>query len=232
MIHSIPLPDDLWWLAEDIQALARPLATALPSSATSAPGDTLQGGIDLPEDAPWAEGRSAAEFLQHHADGLSCVLQLNMAQVPQSARKPEWPTHGVLWVFLIWSTHLERFEATVQFDPRSAETIPWRKAAGVHRRQSVDWREGSNLPWCTPATLPAIVHLPEMQELYDEWIQSTVERGIALQVGGWGFLRQGDFDLDNQHFMLAIKNLHFGDAGEVYVFFDPACGFWARADSA
>lgn len=224
------LPDDIFWLEHDIRQLQRVRARGTDvRNAILKPGATRRGGIDIPEDAEWAQGRSAEHFIQSWCDALVCVLQLNLADIPEEARKPEWPRQGVVWLFLQWGGE---YRARAEFDPRPAEDIPWRKPAGG-KGTGISWATEQSLPWACPETLPSIGHWDYMGKLYDDWMHEHYgrkRRGVVI--GGWGFPIQGDFIEDNKDYVCAVDDLEFGDAGEVYLHYNPEAGFYASAFTA
>lgn len=226
----IPLPEDLFWLDAEVRALQRKAAYAKTQKGVLKPGATRRGGIDLPADADWARGRSPEDFYVHHEDGQSVCLQLNLEEIPAEVRRPEWPAMGVLWVFLEDGPR-HGYEVTVQFDPRPAASIPWRCLAEP-KAAVTSWVIESQLPWATEKTLPVLAHWSAMGAIYDKWVQDRYLarhlRGVV--VGGYAFTNQGDLDEDSAEFVLAIEDMEFGDSGEVYVFFNPARGFYGRAD--
>lgn len=227
------LPDEIFWLEQDIVALQRQSAVArkIKGSALK-PGATRRSGIDIPSDATWAQGHSVASLTPHCADGLSCVLQLNLAEIPDEVRKPEWPREGVVWVFLQWGGECR---ARCQFDPRPAECIPWSDTAGAPG-VGVKWELQVRLPWATDETLSSISYIgSDMAKTYDDWMwrhYSPRRRGRGVSVGGWGYPIQGGFDEDNRELVCSIEDLEFGDAGEVYLFYKPGEGFYASAETA
>lgn len=227
----LELPDELFWLEVDICALQRTAAFARTAKGELKPGATRRSGIDLPADADWARGRRPEDFYVHHQDGESFCLQLNLADIPSAVRKPEWPSAGVLWVFLERGKR-NYYEVTVRFDPRPAGAIPWRSLADA-KGTVTTWCEELQLPWATETTLPMIANWPDMCSVYDDWAQRFNEKNRrcrGLTLGGYAFTNQGDFDEDSKEFVLAIEDLYFGDCGEVYVFFNPERGFYGRAD--
>lgn len=225
-----PLPDDLYWLDADVRPLQRPVAFATSQRQIVAlpPGSTRRGSPDIPADAHWARGATTETFCCHHQDGPSCVLQLNLADIPETVRRPEWPRVGMLWVFLESD---RRNIATVEFDPRPPSEIVWR-ANPRPKGYAQAWSVGVSLPWRTETILPVLWNWKGMGDLYDDYVQEKYlsQGGRGLTVGGWGFTNQGDFDEDSKEFVLAIEDLEFGDSGEVYVFFNTERGFYARAD--
>lgn len=226
----VELPSELSWLDADVRALQRSVmwASSQRELVTLSPGGTRLSDPDLPADSEWSKNCTAEHFNCHHADGPSMVLQLNMADIPAQVRRPEWPRVGVLWVF---------FESarvnvvTTQFDPRPAEAIPW-KPRTTRPVQKLVWHDGVSLPFRTETILPCLWHWDEVGACYDDWVLKNYRdsRGAAVEIGGWCFTNQGDFDEDSAENVLALRDLYFGDCGEVYVFFNPERGFYGRAD--
>lgn len=228
----VDLPDDLFWLDADVRALQRPAAHNKTSKGVLQPGATRRCGLDLPADAAWARGREPEDFYVHHQDGESFCLQLNLADISAQVRKPEWPAVGVLWVVFEQGKRFG-YDVTVHFDPRPASHIPWRHRAEPNGEVTT-WEVQTQLPWATEKTIPLLANWAAMATVYDNWVQEHYTRRRrgrgGMTLGGYGFTHQGDFDEDSEEFVLSIEDLHFGDCGEVYVFFNPERGFYGRAD--
>ncbi len=221
------LPELLLWLEDDVRALQRQTAEGKRVLRPLKPGATRRGHMDVPADADWV--RELDPYC-HYADGMSIQLQLNLADIPDAVRKPEWPREGVVWVFLQWGH--ATYAATAKFDPRPAETIPWADPSGG-MGHGIDWELHTLLPWCTPHTLPLLAHWPDVRTLYDDWVEKhyLARRGRSISLGGWGFPIQDDFDERNEDLVCSIDDIEFGDAGALYLHFNAERGFYALADT-
>lgn len=228
------LPDDLDWLTDKVAGLVRPAACLIQDRSAVAPlgGTRSWGEPDVPVDATWANG--GWDWNCSPYDGESFWLQLNLEDTPSAARKPEWPTAGVVWVFIDLSSREGRWRGWAHYDSRPARDIPWRTRRHDFRPAGARWEEVPTLSCATELTLPEVYHWPAMCELFDEWVSDhyVLANGRAsAQVGGWVWPIQGDHDHRNEDFVCAMEDQPFGDAGAVYLHFNPKDGFYVILDT-
>lgn len=236
------LPDYLYWLTEKVEALVKPAAFLRKAKGTVAPmGGTRAWGLpDVPYFDGWPtlsgsthENSYPACWGQSPYDGESFKLQLNLEDIPSAVRKPEWPEVGVVWVFIDLSG---RWEATVKFDPRPAASIKWqpRLDSKIYRApEAAELIVADTITCCSEQTLPEIVPVDDMAETYDEWAQENYacRTPSNIQIGGWVWPIQGDYDRRNADFVCALERQHFGDNGAVYLHYNTAQGFYALAET-
>jgi hypothetical protein len=178
------------------------------------------GAPDVPADVDWAT--KVAHLEDSPYDGDSFWLQLNFAEIPHVARNPRWPRQGIAWVFLNLA---DDWAGRAYFDPRDAKLIPWQPRRGA---PSVIGRWETRLTYPADAAkiAPAIFWSGEMERQYEAWHDEDCWRWRnALQVGGWIQPIQGNPDLANHDLVCALENQPFGDAGALYLRFDPATGW-------
>ncbi len=227
-----PLPAELDWCAEDIQALARPAACLRKDSRQLSPlgGTRCWGVADIPADAPWAA--QARHWDNSPYDGQSFWLQLNLEDIPSPARAVHWPQAGVVWVVIDLSG--EHWEGQAYFDPRPASAIPWRPRPVGSQPMAASWTLQPTLSCATEKTLPQVYHWPHMCEVFDDWaaelVRASLSRSLA-QVGGWAWPIQGDNDERNEDFVAALEHQPFGDSGAVYLHYNAERGFYVLLDS-
>lgn len=226
------LPDELFWLAEKVESLVRPAAFFTQDKATVSPlgGTRGWGRPDLP-----ADRRTLLRCLSGSPyDGECFWLQLNLADIPAAVRRPQWPTAGVVWVTIDLSGS---WEGTAYFDPRPAEAIKWQARAEREPPKAACWAVADTLPCCTPQVLPEIWPTWQMQHSlvasYDEWAyeQYTARLPGGIQVGGWVWPCQGDFDERNETFVCGFERQPFGDSGAVYLHYAADRGFFVFVET-
>lgn len=242
-----PLPDALAWLESDVQALVRPTAfikrppTSKGVALSIAPmGSTRAwGSPDIPIDAPWAPSERLAylhdQWRSSPYDGESFWLQLNLAEIPADVAMhlPKGcPRIGVVWVFI--NLHGD-WTGTARFDPRDASTIAWQPRPSTNTPQEpvpAQWVADTTVPCSTPKTLPAIAsNWDSMAERYDDWVQDQYRGQSDVQIGGWVWPIQGDFDDRQETFVCALERQSFGDSGAVYLHFSAAEGFFVHVET-
>lgn len=222
------LPDDIYWLTEKVESLVKPVAYLVKDKNGIAPqGSTRNWGApDIPVDAPWAQSaETSASCHLSISEGESFIFQINLEEIPESVRKPEWPTVGVVWVFG------ELWNGIVKFDPRPAADIKWLprldKVAPCASRMVLS----ETVPDCTSGTLPEIERVKRMVDDYWQWAQKNYfvqnERFGDFKIGGWVMPCQGDFDERNQDFVCELSGQHFGDNGCASLHYNKKDGFYA-----
>jgi hypothetical protein len=228
------LPDHLYWLTETVENLVRPAAFLLKDkTGPAARGATRHWGpADLPADAAWAQEEAVLASYQSYRDGASFVFQLDMGQIPDEVRQPQWPTQGVVWVFMDLSGS---WKAWAQFDPRAPTDIPWTpRQKTEHRVTSSSWLLHETLTCATEDTLPEIASDYHsgvgMCVDYDEWWQKHYgwRRPSDFQIGGWILPIQGDCDEERKTLVCALDRQEFGDSGAVYLHYSSERGFFAE----
>lgn len=234
------LPDDLMWAQEQIQAVVKPAGFLRPkSNAIASQGSTRAWGLpDLPIGAGWVVAptgerhwnRMPWSFNQSPYDGPSFYLQLNLAEIPDQVRKPEWPTVGVVWVFIDLSDDKSGWQADAYFDPRPAQDIPWHPRLEGKAPQAAEWLLSDMPPDCTEELLP---QLQWAAKSYDEWVTEQLEQACKsdIQVGGWVWPCQGWFDERNKDFVCGLTRQHFGDSGAIYLHYSTQRGFYALVET-
>lgn len=230
---NTPLPDYLYWLTDKMEGLLRP-ASFLRKDATkvSPRGGTRAWGLpDRPRDAAWAKSPDyARSWDQSPYDGDSFWLQLNLEEIPAAVRKPEWPTVGVVWVFINLQDH---WEATVYFDARSAAAIPWMDPMDAKPPAACTWLDGVTAPDCTEETFPEVYYANDCAQDLANWAcdNYACRAPSDLQVGGWHWPCQGSFDDRNKTFVCALSRQPFGDHGEIALHYSPEHGFFAFVET-
>ena len=83
-----------------------------------------------------------------------------------------------------------------------------------------------------PQTLPSIAsNWDSMAERYDDWVQEHYRPASDIQIGGWVWPIQGDFDDRQETFVCAMERQSFGDSGAVYLHFSLEEGFFVHVDT-
>lgn len=240
-----PLPDELAWLKYDVQALVRPTAFIKSPHGKRSVGQSIAplgstrawGSPDIPLDAPWAPTERLAylhnQWRSSPYDGESFQLQLNLADIPPdvAAHLPAGcPRVGVVWVFI--NLHGD-WTGTARFDPRAASEISWQPRPHTHQAPlAAQWSLDVSLPCSTPQTLPSIAsNWDSMAERYDDWVQDHYRTASDIQIGGWVWPIQGDFDDRQETFVCAMERQSFGDSGAVYLHFSLEEGFFVHVDT-
>lgn len=231
------LPDHLYWLTEKVEQLLRPAAFLVANKAeTAARGATRHWGPpDLPSDAAWAQESDVLCSYQSYSDGAAFAFQLDLAHIPAEARQAQWPTQGIVWVFIDVSGN---WRAWTHFDPRLAVDIPWApREKTQHPVSAGTWVLQETLTCATEATLPEIASDYHggfgMGVDYDEWWQKHYcgRKPSDFQVGGWMLPIQGDCDEERKTLVCALERQEFGDSGAVYLHYDPLRGFFAQVET-
>lgn len=234
------MPDGLEWLEPTFQGLLRPAAYISPCKGREAPqGGTRTWGLpDLPMDASWArfpKGPRHSSLMpwawgESPYDGESFWLQLNLEDVPAEVRRPEWPAYGVVWVFIDLR---DRWEARTRFDPRPASEIRWQPRLDDVPPAAAAWTVSLTAPDCSAQVMPDLAACRDLAEQYEDWvIDAYVARAPSnIQVGGWVWPCQGDFDTRNQDFVCALSQQPFGDSGCVSLHYSTVRGFYAHVET-
>ncbi len=236
---TLKVPEMLEPFADALRAAVKPYAVfgrlpkGTPEAALSAQGSTRIGGpMDVPKDAPW---RAWAEALNEGRgsfhDELCFMFQLNLAEMPAEVRPAHVPAKGVVWVLMDLS---DRWSGEVKFDPRDACDIPW-LAQGARHACSRGWHPElkTSLPDVTAGVVPGLEWVAEARDYWDsmdEWMK-LVPGGTGpyhgdLQLGGWCWPIQGDFEERNRTFVAGMYGCDFGDAGSLELHYDAAQARW------
>lgn len=239
-----PLPDYLYWLTEKVEGLVRPAVFVTrgrdqSKHAKAAPlGATRCHGLpDIPAGAQWAPSSESAalELGGSPYDGRSFVFQLDLGEIPAHLRKEQWPAHGVVWVLVDLQDH---WRAEVEFDPRPRESIVWRPRPPGFTPVAPQWTERQTIADGTPQTLPEIWETWRdvgggLIGEYADWAQRHYGHrpSESLQIGGWVWPCQGDFDRRNEDFVCGCELLSFGDNSAVYLHFNSERGFYALVET-
>lgn len=89
-----------------------------------------------------------------------------------------------------------------------------------------------SLPCATPLTQPHIAsNWDSMAERYDDWVQDHYRTASDIQIGGWVWPIQGDFDDRQETFVCAMERQSFGDSGAVYLHFSLEEGFFVHVET-
>ena len=236
-------PEDIFWAELLVMSRMRTAAFLRPDTGVAAkPGATRAWLADIPVDAQWAPAPTSTErhgqygaqasswpFSQSPYDGPCCYLQLNLEEIPADVRQNEYPSQGVVWVMIDLSGE-PGWEACAHYDPRPAESIPWRPRMHDDASTGMKWHLESIAPDCTEETMPELVHYPFT---YEQWAQEHNRRARKsdIQVGGWIWPCQGDFDVRNRDFVCGIEHQTFGDSGAIYLHYNKDRGFYARVET-
>jgi hypothetical protein len=227
------LPESIFWLTDKIESLIKPGALIVEDpNVENRPGMTrLRGLPDIPSDADWAQCTEHPRFWnQSPYDEEAFWLQLDLADIPESIRNPSWPKVGVVWMFFDLSG--ERWKASVKFDLRPAELIPWKKGT---KQEAVGCRFDliETVPECTERILPEIAYVEDMAQDYYDWVLQTYrrDRKSKVQLGGWIWPVQGGFDERNEDIVLGFVDQDFGDAGALYLHYNQSTGFYVLVET-
>ena len=182
------------------------------------------GSPDIPSDAEWVksifdEGRSPY-------DGPCFWLQVNLEDIPGYARNdPAVPSVGCLWVFIDLSG--DRCEATVHFDPRRADDIPWLPRNEKTRAQKPSFHSVS-----IPAeVIDAIEQTDELLSCtYSDHYFQMVPKGKPY-FGGYAWEIQGDGERSKNTIFCTMNDQPFLDSGALYVHYEKNRGWWAEIQS-
>jgi hypothetical protein len=244
-----PLPDHLYWLTDQVEALLRPAAflvagarhrksnrpeVVAPQGATFADGEP-----DVPAYVSGATLAQHGRWMESPYDGESFVLQLNLQDIPSLVRAhmPDVPATGIVWVTIDLSHCEGGWKGHAYFDPRPADQISWlprRKEACPPNASQFVLRD--SLSCCTEATLPEIAsdwREGGLASDYDRWwLEHYASRGPSdIQVGGWMLPIQGDCDQLRTTLVVAIERQSFGDSGAVYLHYSAERGFFVRVET-
>lgn len=239
------LPDDLYWLKDQVEALVRPSAFLKPTPVSKGPaawvpGSTCLGGLpDVPRDAPWLDAIRQEEPIQSPQDGPAFWMQLNLEEIPAEVRKPQWPAVGIVWVYIDVSG---RWKGHAYFDERPAALIPWLadteafpclEGQRPYTRNPVSWVVADTLPFCSEDILPEVFAMDDLAGQLDDWVWRNYEskKPSRVKVGGWVWPVQGDLDEKNPDFVCAMERQEFGDCGAVYLYYNQQKGFWVEMES-
>lgn len=114
------LPEFLQYWQEDIAKLIRHQVVMIEAKGKPAVGATRMGGYpDIPTDREWATKWKRDGARSTFWDN-NYMAQINLDDIPDSVRKPEWPTTGMVWIFF---DH-DDGEGECIYDPRPVKDIP------------------------------------------------------------------------------------------------------------
>lgn len=179
---------------------------------------------DMPEDATWVN----QHLCESPYDGKAFLFQLNLEEIPDEVRKPEWPTKGMVWAFIDLS---EDWEVEIVFDERSAKDINWKP--NKHNHQATAFHLEVTVPDDCHPELNSIAYHEQWSESYYEWKNryADYERISEFQVGGWIALIQGSTEANQKACVCEMQCPFVGDAGSVYLFYTPEKGFYATVET-
>jgi hypothetical protein len=231
---KVPVPEDIFWLEEQITSLIQPAAFLRQDTSRMAPKGATRtwGEPDVPATGPLKQ--IAQTWMQSPYDGDAFYLQLNMGEIPEAVRKPEWPKCGVVWVCINlrngWSGH-------AVFDPRPAEEIIWSSSSPSQGAYAATWVIDQTLPDATPGVLPDLAwtprYSPPQGEAYTNWVMDKYlgSHVSDFQIGGWVWPIQGEFDDRNKDFVCALDRQEFGDSGAIYLHYNQEVGFFVHVET-
>ena len=202
-----PLPDELAWLEGDVQALVRPTAFIKSPHGKRSVGQSI---APLGSTRAWGSPDIPPDVAAHLPTGC--------------------PRVGVVWVFI---NLYGDWAGTARFDPRDATAIVWHpRPSRPQEPMAAQWSLDVSLPCSTPQTLPSIAsNWDSMAERYDDWVQDHYRTASDIQIGGWVWPIQGDFDDRQETFVCAMERQSFGDSGAVYLHFSLEEGFFVHVET-
>ena len=234
-------PDELWGLEESLDPgkLARP---SLFVRGKRDRGLSTCSYPDMPADAPEGWPFPGSGLL----GPMSCLFQVNLAELPQGSRPDGIPSQGMVWVFADFDRDGRGdrgWTGEALFDPRDPSSLEWKpvfpeqpSAGGKRRKPHADPPRADTvhtLPCSSESTTPDLAGWDRAMEAFDEWAckNSAFPSDRQLQVGGWHWPCQGDFEGRNRTFVAGIFRQAFGDHGEACLHFDREKGFFVTLDT-
>jgi len=206
------LPEFLQYWQEDIAKLIRHQVVMIEAKGKPAVGATRMGGYpDIPTDREWAKKWKRDGARSTFWDN-NYMAQINLDDIPDSVRKSEWPTTGMVWIFF---DH-DNGEGDCIYDPRPVKDIP---LIAQDDRYTMHSCVVETLPWGTSELTDLFFKSDELITAYEDWVwKVTLEnsRRATAILGGWIPMIQS-FMEDREDVMFCINDINWGDAGSLYL---------------